>query len=438
MVPMRKLQELCSGWTLLALLSLSLVLAPRSLYAQQDEIPLVSGAPSTEGTRVVAHRPRLYSVKKVAHPVFWFEGAISPVLRIAERFGGNVSKKEEEKTPPESGIKFGAGGLGGSTGFGPMIKPFHHNLFNAGIRAEASALITYKWYQAAGARVDFPLISGPDQGVEVGILADYVSRPSDFFYGIGNETAATNGSRFRTVSRTAGAGLNLRFNKSWLARLESGFRSIGVTEPREPKPMALVFQGQDIPGQMTGATMNVSTALLQRNTKDHPSWAQSGGLQRFEATLAEGLRGGDFSYWRYRLNLQQFLPLSEDHREVIALRAAVETNQDKGGSRVPFFDMATIGGSSTLRGYMTNRFTDKSSLTLSAEYRYRIWRYFDLGFFTDAGQVAPEVGDFAMDNFHMGYGVRFFARSAKRRGVIVDLAHSREAWVVYLDFSPLF
>ena len=43
-----------------------------------------------------------------------------------------------------------------------------------------------------------------------------------------------------------------------------------------------------------------------------------------------------------------------------------------------------------------------------------------------------------MDNFHTGYGVSFFARSEKRRGVIIDLARSREAWMVYLDFSPLF
>lgn len=430
-------QKLSTRWTLLPCLLLALSVLPGSLQAQQAEIPAASEDPPAEGSRVVAHRPPLYFIKRVVHPVSWLEGGIFPVLRLAERLGGNVSG-EKKTEPRESGIKFGAKGLGGSTGFGPMIKPFHNNLFNTGIRAEASGVVTYKMYQAAGARVDFPLIPGEDHGLELGILGDYVSRPADFFYGLGNNTPATNASRFRTVSRTVGAGLNMRLSKSWSARVESGFRSIGVTEPREPKPMAVVFQDQNIPGQMTGARMNVSTASLQRNTKDHPSWAESGSLQRFEATLAEGQRGGDFSYWRYRLELQQFLPLSEDHRKVIALRADLETNRNKGGSVVPFFDMATIGGSSTVRGYPTNRFTDKSAMILSAEYRYRIWRYFDWGFFLDGGQVAPQIGDFAIDNFHMGYGVSFFARSEKRRGVIIDLAHSREAWMVYLDFSPLF
>jgi len=437
MVLMPKQQKPSMRWILLPCFILALSLLPVPLQAQQTEIPAVSEDPPAEGSRIVAHRPPLYFIKRVVHPVSWLEGGIFPVLRLAERLGGNVSG-DTKKEPRESGIKFGAKGLGGSTGFGPMIKPYHNNLFNTGIRAEASAVVTYKMYQAFGARADFPLVSGQDSGVDIGILGGYLSRPSDSFYGLGNNTPATNESRFRTVSRTVGAGLKMRLSKSSSAGVESGFRSIGVTEPRTGKPMAVVFQDENVPGQMTGATMNVSTAFLERNTKDHPSWAESGGLQRVEATLAEGQRGGDYSYWRYRLELQQFLPLTEDHRKVIALRADVETNRDKGGSVVPFFDMATIGGSSTVRGFRTNRFTDKSALTLSAEYRYRIWRYFDWGFFLDAGQVASEIGDFAMDNFHTGYGVSFFARSEKRRGVIIDLARSREAWMVYLDFSPLF
>jgi hypothetical protein len=438
-VPMAKQRYSRTRWTLASLMFVSLLWMPPAAHAQQAEIPpAVEEAPADAG-RIVTHRPPFYSLKRVIHPVSWFEAGLFPLLRMSERLGGKFAKKDDEKKPPPvSGVKFGAKGLGGSTGFGPLIRPYHNDLFGTGMRIEAPFVVTYKMYQAAGVHLNVPFISGEDQGMDLDFFGDYLSRPSDFFTGIGNDTSPNHNSRFRTVSRTAGAGLNVRFRPKWLLRLETGMRSVGVTEPRKSPSMEVVFRNEDIPGKMSGAIMNVYGAAIQRNTLDDPNWAASGGLQRFETSLVESQKGGDFSYWRYRLDVEQALPLSEDHRKVIALRAAVETNQDKGGSRVPFFDMATIGGSSTLRGYPTNRFTDKSALTVSAEYRYRIWRYFDFGLFVDGGQVAPEIGNFAIDKFHTGYGVRLFARSEKRRGVIVDLARSREAWLVYLDFSPMF
>src|SRR5438477_9153380 len=135
MVPMPKPRRLGWGWTLLSLWFLSLVIFPKPLVAQQEEIPPASEDPSVESTRIVTHRPLFYTVKRVAHPVSWLEGGISPVLRLVERFSGNFAG-EKEKTPPVSGVKFWAGGLGSSTGVGPLITPFHNNLFNAGIRLE--------------------------------------------------------------------------------------------------------------------------------------------------------------------------------------------------------------------------------------------------------------------------------------------------------------
>jgi outer membrane protein assembly factor BamA len=155
--------------------------------------------------------------------------------------------------------------------------------------------------------------------------------------------------------------------------------------------------------------------------------------------LNEGRSGGDFAYWRYRGEVQQYFSLAGDPRKVIALRLNVETNREKGGSTVPFFDLPTLGGSSTVRGFESRRFTDRSALSASAEYRYRIWRNFDWGFFIDVGQVAPEISDFALNRLHKGYGMRFIVRTSERREVFFDIAHSREERLkFYVDFSPLF
>jgi outer membrane protein assembly factor BamA len=132
------------------------------------------------------------------------------------------------------------------------------------------------------------------------------------------------------------------------------------------------------------------------------------------------------------------VPLSEDHRKILAFRASVETNQERGGSQIPFFDLPTLGGRSTVRGFVGRRFTDKSAMNVSTEYRYRIWSHFDWALFMDSGQVAPEIGDFAWERFHTGYGMRFIARADGKHAVSLDVARSREGWGVYVDFSPMF
>jgi outer membrane protein assembly factor BamA len=199
------------------------------------------------------------------------------------------------------------------------------------------------------------------------------------------------------------------------------------------------FPAADVPGlSQPGVTMLTSTASIQRNTKDRLHLAGSGGLQRFEVTLNEALTGGDFSYWRYRGEIEQFFPLDAGKRNVIAFRGHVETTQEKGGSIVPFYDLPTIGGRSTLRGFHSRRFADRSAMSAALEYRYRIWRYMDWGFFMDTGQVAEEIKDFARDRLHTGYGVRFMVRTKGERAVSIDLGHSREGWMFYVDFTPTF
>ena len=62
----------------------------------------------------------------------------------------------------------------------------------------------------------------------------------------------------------------------------------------------------------------------------------------------------------------------------------------------------------------------------------------DWGFFVDAGQVAPEIGDFARNRLHAGYGMRFMVRATGDRAVSLDLGHSHEGWMFYIDFTPDF
>jgi surface antigen Omp85-like protein len=84
---------------------------------------------------------------------------------------------------------------------------------------------------------------------------------------------------------------------------------------------------------------------------------------------------------------------------------------------LPFYDLPSLGGSSTLRGYIANRFTDNSAWHAVAEYRFwviprgfrltrtiRIERV-GLALFGDVGTVAPSLGDLPQARVHASYGV---------------------------------
>jgi len=177
---------------------------------------------------------------------------------------------------------------------------------------------------------------------------------------------------------------------------------------------------------------------LDHNTQDELHNATRGGRELVEVGLHQSVGASDFSFWKYRLDLQRYFSLSLDRRKVIAVRALAETNQEKGGSQVPFFDMPYLGSWRTLRGFEDYRYRDKSALALGLEYRYRIWTALDWGFFLDQGQVAPELGDFSWGGFHTGYGTRLILLPNPKVPISVDLGRSNEKWRLYVNFNPSF
>jgi Omp85 superfamily domain len=82
-----------------------------------------------------------------------------------------------------------------------------------------------------------------------------------------------------------------------------------------------------------------------------------------------------------------------------------------------FYDLPSLGGTHTLRGYIANRFTDNAAWHASAEYRFwvvprgfavtrtiRIERI-GLALFGDIGTVADSLGDLPSARVHTSYGV---------------------------------
>ncbi|PYM61707.1 MAG: hypothetical protein DMD79_12115 [Candidatus Rokuibacteriota bacterium] len=106
--------------------------------------------------------------------------------------------------------------------------------------------------------------------------------------------------------------------------------------------------------------------------------------------------------------------------DTVALGAEV----DAAVGDLPFFDLPSLGGPNTLRGYIANRFTDRAAWHAVAEYRFwviprgfwlipRDWKVgrairierVGLALFGEAGTVAPSVEELPDARVHTSYGV---------------------------------
>jgi outer membrane protein assembly factor BamA len=417
--------------TLLAgfVLPLSAQEAPPDTTADQND--------QQQTERIVDGRPRLYFLERAMHPVTWIEAGVRPIIRSAE--SGRLHKlatrpRDDTKI---SGVKLGFGGMGPGSGLGPRITLFHKNLFARGVDVEVPLLVTYRGYEDYRFKVSAPLISdGAADRVNFEIGSGYSSRRGDDFYGIGNDSSVDDRSRFRTVTRDATVGLSAKFDHEWKSGFHLGYRNVGVTDPVGAANAQDVFRNAGIAGLFTGASLRTVALSMERDTTDEKRLESEGGRERVEVSLNEGIGKGDFSYWKYRFDFEHYFPLSRDSRTVVLVRGLAETNQEKGGSQIPFFDLPSLGDWDTLRGFSNYRFRDKSALALGVEYRYRIWQALDWGLFLDEAQVAPEPGDFGIKRFHTGYGARLIVFPKSDRLFSFDVGHSKEGWRVYFNFNP--
>jgi len=399
----------------------------------QDVPPETSQPADTaqQGERIVDHRPTGYFLKRALHPFTWIDdGVFRPAYGLGT--GSLADKIMEFRGRPPGPVKFGVGGAGPDSGFGPVITP-HHTFFGHALDVQIPLLYTYKGYQDYEINLRMPAATS-----YFFVNARYLDRPEDKFFGIGNDTPLGNETFVQTVRREADAGYSAGINKHLRANIGIGFEWVGVTKPAFGDSAQSFFAPGEVPGLFTGASLRSITLSIDHDTQDDPHRATRGGMESAEAGLYESIGSGDFAFWKYRLNIQRYFSISRDQRKVIAFRGMFETNQKKGGSQVPFFEMPYVGSWETLRGFESYRYRDNSAVAIGLEYRYRIWRDLDWGLFVDRGQVAPQPGDFAWNQLHTGYGVRLFVFPAPKLPLTVDLGRSNEKLRLYVNFNPSF
>jgi hypothetical protein len=409
------------------------------IFAQdsaQDSTP-----PPAPNGRIVEERPPLYSFKREAHPLTWVEWGAEPMFRSADSgfLQGLIARRGAPEKP--AGIKFDLGGAGAGSGFGPEVTLFNKNFLGRGIDVEVPLLYTYKRYELYRFAASVPLLHGSSvkKGLTFDLGTAYSSRTRENMFPIGNDAPLAAESQVRIVSRNLAAGFSAHVNDRLKVGLHETYRNVGVTRPLWGTSAQDRLRDFGIPGLLTGGTILSTVIALDHDRQEQTEVITRNNIEHLEVSFNQSAGNGDFAYWKYHLEAQHFFPLRSDQRTAIALRAFAEANQRRSGGDIPFFDMPALGTWETLRGFENFRFRDRSALSLTAEYRYRIWRYMDWAFFLDEGQVAPRPRDFGWDRFHPGYGFRWFAYPKPSFPIAIDFSRSAEKNLrLYINFNTTF
>lgn len=194
---------------------------------------------------------------------------------------------------------------------------------------------------------------------------------------------------------------------------------------------------QEAPGLDRHLSYHVVRGSAMFDWRPSPGYSTRGGFVR--ASVERNTESNDepYSFTSQEFEAVQLVPLVREHF-VLAGRALMTFTQPGEGSVVPVMLSPYLGSGSAFRGYANRRFTDGNRLLLTGEYRWRPSRYLDMALFLDAGQVAPDRGDFGMSRFETAWGLGARFHGPTFNAVRIEVARGREGIRLVVSGSQPF
>ncbi len=157
---------------------------------------------------------------------------------------------------------------------------------------------------------------------------------------------------------------------------------------------------------------------LSYDTRDSRVTPSSGILARMFLEVGDEAVLSSFSFRRYGGEVRGYIPLDDEGVFTTAIRGLIEFVD---GDDIPFFELSSLGGKNSLRGFGKGRFYDNHRVLVNIEERIRLYRWLvgdinldiETAVFLDMGQVFRSPRDIKVNDiqFVLGAGVRFVVRS---------------------------
>ena len=353
------------------------------------------------------------------------------LLEIKER------KVVERLTYGFNGLRGQFGDMATGSGFAAGPQFYREDIGDGQLRISASASISTRLWQKYQAGVSLPRLAGGRLALAFeATRRDYRSLE---FYGSGPDSKRSGRTAYRledTFLEGVAAVQPLRRVRLG-ASLGGLWTDIGAGRRDGFASTDAVFNDNQAPGLFRQSTFLRSGVFGQFDYRDNPAGPKAGGNYVSELGWYHDRSGGAFSFRRWDIDVQQYIPFFNKTRR-FALRARMSMTDAAPNARVPFYLQPTLGGSDDLRGFRPYRFSDRNAVVYNAEYRWEVFSGLDGALFLDAGKVMPRPGRLSLADLELspGFGLRFNA--ANRTFIRLDVGFSHEGFGLWLKFNDPF
>lgn len=157
--------------------------------------------------------------------------------------------------------------------------------------------------------------------------------------------------------------------------------------------------------------------------RDNVLSAFRGNYLEISSLFNGGALGSDFRFSRFLLDARHFQPLTKDNKTILATQLVGQFHT----GRVPFRELANLGGEKILRGYYEGRYRDRQLIALQAEVRRHLFGRFNGVLFGGLGQVGNSLSSFDEGPLKAtgGAGIRFQFNRQDRLNIRVDYGVGR-------------
>jgi outer membrane protein assembly factor BamA len=188
--------------------------------------------------------------------------------------------------------------------------------------------------------------------------------------------------------------------------------------------------------QQNTRILGVGPVLLYDH-RDNVLSAYKGSYLELSALFNGGALGSDFRFSRYLLDARRYVSLDVNHKTVLAGQVV---GQFQAG-RVPFRELANLGGDKLLRGYYEGRYRDRQLVMAQVELRRQLFWRFNGVLFGGVGQVGNTLADFDEGGLKYtgGAGLRFKFNRRDRLNIRFDYGVGRDGSTgFYFSFGEAF
>jgi hypothetical protein len=278
------------------------------------------------------------------------------------------------------------------------------------------------------------------------IGAGYRLQPNARYFGIGPFTPDEDESLYRQEVTWGGVTYTRQLPASFAGLASVIVSAIGARPSEEDDPPSLeeVFPNE-IPAGFRDRSDGVTLSfVLRHETVPVEGRPTHGGVQRIKASYFEGTDDDDITFWTYRGEFEQFIPLWFSYR-ALGVRGYMSWIEQAGNDSIPFQRLMSNDEPDLLRGFHDFRWRDRGMTGLTFEYRWPIWANanaeatgLDAYLLADFGQVFSKLDEVGMRNLTDSYG--FGIRMATVAGFVgrAEVSWSNEDTVFRLGSDQIF